>query len=87
MVNIETLNPLPFLHVVVCPFQFPEVGHVLELDPSLEYPELHVKSALVSTGYLPFTEDLLYSTLPFDTLNDPQVTENYFDNTNDIFHF
>ena len=68
---------LLWLQEEVCPFQFPEVWQLLELDPDLEYPWLHVKSALVSTGYPPFNTDLLYVICPFDRLSDSQVTRKY----------
>ena len=57
--NQNLFIALLLLHVGVWIFQLPEVWHVLELDPDLEYPLLHEKEALVSRGYLPFTGDLL----------------------------
>ena len=57
--KIISIN-IPWLHVGDCWFQFPEVWQVLEVDPVLLYPWLHVKDTVVSTGYLLFvTGDLL----------------------------
>ena len=53
------------LHFGICWSQFPDCLHLPELDPSMKYLESHVKKAIVSTGYFPFTGDLEYSMSPF----------------------
>ena len=57
--DIKMLISLLFLHVGDWLLQFSDVWQVLELDPSLLYPSLHVKVPTVPEGYLPPSADWL----------------------------